>query len=322
LNYVKAPLDPKNYLYENVCCYECMQDTTEEFLTGQDDLTGKPGDFKYVKCTNCGLVYQNPRLQIETVKDFYDDDYIAYKRTKDFGILTKFYNWAMSKHDRDKETLVKKYIIINAKSEVLDIGCAVGSFLLHLKDKFNCNVSGVDFKNHQQVEGFSELKFYQGLFYEQDFNNKKYDCITMWHFLEHDYEPVKTLNCAKEILKDDGRLIIEVPRLDSLSFKLFKERWPGVQAPQHTVLFDKHHFEKFINNSGLEIVEYLPYGAFPAYFYFFTGWIFKLLKGKGLDTKKYMAPYFIGQILTLPFFMFEKHLNLSMQTIVCKKKKE
>ena len=39
--------------------------------------------------------------------------------------------------------------------------------------------------------------------------------------------------------KPDGCLIIEVPRLDSLSFRLFRDRWPGIQAPQHTALFDR-----------------------------------------------------------------------------------
>jgi hypothetical protein len=29
-------------------------------------------------------------------------------------------------------------------------------------------------------------------------------------------------------------------------------------------------------------------------------------------------PYFLGQILTAPFFLFEKRLNLAMQTVVCR----
>ena len=34
--------------------------------------------------------------------------------------------------------------------------------------------------------------------------------------------------------------------------------------------------------SGLEVVDYLPYGAFPAYFYLYAGLAFHLRKGKGL----------------------------------------
>ena len=33
-----------------------------------------------------------------------------------------------------------------------------------------------------------------------------------------------------------------------------------------------------VRAAGFEVVDYLPYGAFPAYFYLFTGVAFRLLK--------------------------------------------
>jgi SAM-dependent methyltransferase len=157
------------------------------------------------------------------------------------------------------------------------------------------------------------------LFYEQDLPDSSFDLVTMWHFLEHDYDPFRTLATAKRILKNDGRLIIEVPRLDSFSFRLFRERWPGLQAPQHTVLFTKAMLLKFVERAGLELVEYLPYGAFPPYFYLFTGVAFKFLKGKGLNLGRAIYPYFAGQILLSPMLMFERQLNLAMQTVICRR---
>ena len=74
-----------------------------------------------------------------------------------------------------------------------------------------------------------------------------------------------------------------MPRLDSRTFDWFGDRWPGLQAPQHTVLFDREHLLRLVERAGLEVVEYLPYGAFPAYFYFFTGAAFRLLRGRGLN---------------------------------------
>jgi hypothetical protein len=145
------------------------------------------------------------------------------------------------------------------------------------------------------------------------------DVITMWHFFEHDYDPNKSLEKAKTILADDGKLIIEVPRLDSLTFRLYKSKWPGVQAPQHTALYDKKCFKEMIEKHGYEIEAYLPYGAFPPYFYIFTGAYFKLF-GKGLNLNRIIFPYFLGQLLLSPVLLFKNQLNLSMQTIVCKKK--
>jgi len=116
-----------------------------------------------------------------------------------------------------------------------------------------------------------------------------------------------------------GRIVIEVPRLDSTTFRLYRDRWPGLQAPQHTVLFDREHLLAAVRSAGLEVEAYLPYGAFPAFFYFFAGAAFKVLRGKGLNLSKAIYPYFIGQILFSPILAFEKHLNFAMQTVVCRR---
>ena len=95
--------------------------------------------------------------------------------------------------------------------------------------------------------------------------------------------------------------------------------WPGLQAPQHTVLYDRTHLLRFVERAGLEVVDYLPYGAFPAYFYLFTGTAFLMLKGRGLNLKRAIYLYFLGRVLTAPLLAFEKHLNLAMQTVICRR---
>jgi 2-polyprenyl-3-methyl-5-hydroxy-6-metoxy-1,4-benzoquinol methylase len=307
------------YKKEDVNCYLCGSNRSDYYLTGEDDLTGIPGKFTYVMCRSCGMIYQNPRLSIDDVRLFYTDDYIAHRKNKRFGLLNPLYNWAMEKHDRDKIKLIKPYIALNSGSRVLDVGCAVGTFLVMLKKKYNCGIAGVDFKDTSYYPGFDEIDFYQGLFHDQKLPANSYDLITMWHFLEHDYYPRESLRKAQECLKDDGTLIIEVPRLDSITSRLYGSRWPGVQAPQHTALYSKKHLLEMVGKEGFKVVDYLAYGAFPAYFYVFSGAAFKVLKGKGLNLKKAIFPYFSGQLLLAPVMFFEKHLNLSMQTVILKK---
>lgn len=306
-------------MLETLRCYACDSDRHSHFIDAEEDLTGKPGRFTFVRCDDCGLVYQNPRLDLDAIKFYYDDEYIAHRKKTNWGPLAPLYEWAMSKHDRDKQALVRRFASLGPRSRVLDVGCAVGSFLLRLGREHGCKLTGVDFKDCSHMPGFDAIDFHLGLFYEQDLPDRGFDLITMWHFLEHDYDPLRSLAFAREKLADDGRLIIEVPRLDSVSFRLFGDRWPGLQAPQHTVLYDREHLLRFIERSGLELVEYLPYGAFPAYFYLFCGTAFKLLRGKGLDLDKAIYPYFAGQLLLTPVLLAEKQLNLAMQTVVCRR---
>lgn len=318
-NRIQELKNPSRFQYETVNCYLCGKSECTEFLIGEEDLTGKEGKFLYVKCTNCSLVYQNPRLNIGAIKEFYDNEYLAHRKKKNWGILTPLYESAMNKLDRDKEKLVKKYFPVNESTRLLDVGCAVGTFLLYMNEKYNCKISGVDFKEGLDYPGFDKIDFHEGVFYDQNIPAESMDMITMWHFFEHDYDPVRSLGVARKVLTEDGKLIIEVPRLDSLTFRLFKNKWPGVQAPQHTALYSKKTLVEILEKNGFEIEAYLPFGAFPPYFYIFTGTYFKLI-GKGLNLDRIIVPYFLGQFLLFPILLFKNYLNLSMQTVVCGKK--
>jgi len=312
-----ATIEPA--VFEAVACYYCGDTACTELVKAQDDLTGKPGDFRFVTCQTCGLAYQSPRIRIEHIREWYDGEYISHRKKTDWGPLTWFYNRAMEKHDRDKDRLVSRYCRLGPETHVLDVGCGAGTFLARVAQRYGSHVSGVDFKDLSHLPSFKLFRFHCGLFYAQDLADSAFDLVTMWHFLEHDYDPLQTLATARRVLKPEGRLIVEVPRLDSVSFRLFRERWPGLQAPQHTVLYTKAMLLKFIERAGLELVEYLPYGAFPPYFYLFAGTAFRILKGKGLNLGRAIYPYFLGQLLVSPVLLFQRRLNLAMQTVVCRK---
>lgn len=304
---------------EFVSCYGCGDTASRFFVDAEDDLTGKPGIFHFVRCEACGLAYQNPRIPIERIVQYYDDEYIAHRKKTDWGVLTRAYERALDRLDAAKERIVTRAVSLTSASDVLDVGCAVGTFLQRLRRKYGARVAGIDFKDlsaHPSLEG---VEFHRGLFYEAPLDDNRFDLVTMWHFLEHDYDPVRSLRTAARVLKLGGWLVVEVPRLDSVTFRLFGSRWPGLQAPQHTVLFDRRHLVDFVEDAGFELVEYLPYGAFPAYFYLFTGTAFRLLRGRGLNLQKAIYPYFAGRVLLAPLLAFEKHLNLAMQTVICRR---
>jgi len=308
---------PTPDMFEPVACYQCGSRDASPFCTAEEDLTGKPGRFRFVRCNACELAYQDPRLKLEHIRAYYDDEYIAHRKRTDWGMLTPLYEWAMSKHDRDKLAISRRYVDLGAASRVLDVGCGAGTFLARVRGETGASVTGVDFKDLSQLPWMGEVDFRLGLFYEQDFAQTRFDLITMWHFLEHDYDPLRSLRRARELLAPGGRLVVEVPRLDSVTFRLYGDRWPGLQAPQHTALYSRKSLLDMMARSGLDVIEHLPYGAFPPYFYLFAGAAFKLLKGRGLDLTRVIHVYFLGQALLAPVLLFERRLNLAMQTVIC-----
>jgi 2-polyprenyl-3-methyl-5-hydroxy-6-metoxy-1,4-benzoquinol methylase len=304
---------------EAVPCYLCGSWASRNFVDAEDDLGGTPGRFRFVRCLNCNLAYQNPRVRIERIGAYYDDTYIAHRKKRDWGVLTPLFERAMHKLDEDKAAIVTRYVALDSGTEVLDVGCAVGTFLAHLRQTFGVRAAGVDFKDLSSAETLQDVEFHCGLFYEADLAADRFDLVTMWHFLEHDYDPLRSLATAHRVMKPGGTIVIEVPRLDSMTFSWFGDRWPGLQAPQHTVLYDRETLLCAVKKCGFEVVDYLPYGAFPAYFYLFTGAAFRLLKGRGLNLDRAIVPYFLGQLLALPVTLFERRLNLAMQTVVCRR---
>jgi hypothetical protein len=122
---VRSRQAPSPDQFETVACYLCGAESFTPFIVGEDDLTGKPGRFTFVTCDSCGLRYQNPRLTIEHIRAYYDDEYIAHRKKSDWGVLSGFFAWVMDRHDRQKDALVSRFVSLNSQSAVLDVGCAV-----------------------------------------------------------------------------------------------------------------------------------------------------------------------------------------------------
>jgi SAM-dependent methyltransferase len=317
--YVAEPLAPASSMFERASCPSCAASDAIFFIEAEDDLTGRPGRFTFVRCAQCDLVYQSPRLTLEYVKPYYDDNYIAHQERGRWGWMAPAVAWAMGSLDRAKLSIVSRYVSLGPRSQVLDVGCGAASFLTQVRERFGAAVAGVDFVDLSSRPAFRGVEFHHGLFYEQEVGRSRFDLITMWHFLEHDYDPLRSLRHAADALAPGGRLIVEVPRLDSLSFRWFGHRWPGLQAPQHTAVYDRAALSALVSRAGLIVEDYLPYGAFPPYFYAFCGAAFHLRPGRGLDLRRAVVPYFAGQLLLLPILPLLKHANFAMQTVVCRK---
>ena len=77
----------------------------------------------------------NPRVALAHIGAYYDDQYIAHRRKKNWGLLTPLFERAMNKLDADKDSIVSRYVTLGADSQVLDVGCAVGTFLQRVHNR-------------------------------------------------------------------------------------------------------------------------------------------------------------------------------------------
>jgi hypothetical protein len=164
---------------EAVACYLCGTTHATPFVDAEDDLTGRPGSFHFVRCAGCGLAYQTPRIPLQRIADYYDDDYIAHRRTRDWGLLAPLFARAMNRLDADKDALVARYVALTRASDVLDVGCGTGSFLARLRSRYGASVAGVDFKDLSASPSLAGAEFHCSLFYEAPLAPDRFDLVTM-----------------------------------------------------------------------------------------------------------------------------------------------
>ena len=78
--------------------------------------------------------------------------------------------------------------------------------------------------------------------------------VTMFHVLEHLYDPSAYLDAAHRLLKPGGRLIVQVPNAASWQFLLLGENWTGLDVPRHLIDFRARDLETLLDHCGFEVV--------------------------------------------------------------------
>lgn len=123
--------------------------------------------------------------------------------------------------------------------DVLDVGFGTGYSLKKFKEK-GFNVTGITM-NPKELEGFENV-FYMDMC-SLDFEDKSFDLVWCRHSLEHSLIPFITLLEFKRVLKDGGKLYVEVPSDNILH----------IENPNHYSLFADHTWLAIFRKAGFRL---------------------------------------------------------------------
>lgn len=138
---------------------------------------------------------------------------------------------------------------------ILDVGCGGGLFARMLAQASRRTVIGLDYSLDAgliswHVNGVPTIC---GTLTSAPLQPGSCAMITMFHILEHLYDPRAYLEAARELLMPGGRLIVQVPNAASWQCLLFGHRWNGVDAPRHLILFRDTDLEFLLTRCGFHI---------------------------------------------------------------------
>ncbi|MCF7805085.1 MAG: class I SAM-dependent methyltransferase [Candidatus Marinimicrobia bacterium] len=200
--------------------------------------------FYVMKCQNCDLVFLgNPPEDESLYDEFYagsgdsGEDYHA-----DSPVLTLR---EMYHINAQRIELITRF---ENTGFLLDIGCGNGFFLASLKEQTSIDGLGVDIAGDavefaRREFGVAAKTATIGDLLEEE---HRFDIITLWHVLEHFKDPFRILRKVHALLKPGGACVIEVPNLNSLKFRLAREKWEGGNHPRYhrTFLRRRHSGER------------------------------------------------------------------------------
>ena len=138
---------------------------------------------------------------------------------------------------------------------VLDVGCG-GALLGRLLKERGYNVFGLDFSKQAAEIGWHQngVPVATGIFTSAPFPTGTFGAITMFHVLEHLYDPGAYLEAAWHLLKPGGRLIVQVPNAASWQALLFREHWNGFDLPRHLINFRAADIQSLVSQKRFNVL--------------------------------------------------------------------
>jgi SAM-dependent methyltransferase len=135
---------------------------------------------------------------------------------------------------------------------LLDIGCGDGTFLLAARDRKGWNVSGTEM--NPATARMAGLNVYETIEEAQEAADAPFDCITLWHSLEHLRDPRATLTQLAGSLKlDGGVLVVAVPDAGGLQAGVFRSGWFHLDVPRHLYHFNERSLRHLLEATGFSI---------------------------------------------------------------------
>lgn len=237
-------------------CPVCGSTAIRNVLSVKDkSVSGET--FPVDECGQCGLRFTQNIPDAESIIPYYrSDNYISHSNTAK-GIINRMYQAVRKRTLKQKRKLVGRVTGIK-KGVLLDIGSGTGAFVREMV-MHGWQVMGLEPDEGARVvarEQFdTELKEINW-FYE--LRDGVFDAITLWHVLEHVHDLPGYVSRCRNLLKENGRLIIAVPNYTSKDADIYHDSWAAYDVPRHLYHFSPASMKTLMERNGMKILQYHP----------------------------------------------------------------
>lgn len=236
-------------------CPLCSSEDISLYLKVTDYFLSRE-KFSLFRCADCRFIFTQDHPDEAGIGRYYEsDEYLSHSETKS-SLFSSIYRISREMMLRRKVRIVRNFSG-HKQGIILDIGSGTGYFLNAMQEA-GWNAKGVEI--NEKARQVSVSKFVLEIMVPEQLHNhqsESFDCITLWHVLEHIPDPFRYSHEINRLLKPGGSCIVALPDCNSYDASHYKEFWAAYDVPRHLWHFTPDTFKIFVEKSGFEIKEIL-----------------------------------------------------------------
>jgi SAM-dependent methyltransferase len=249
----RASAGAMSSLLETVPCDICGSTQSQQLFSKRETRTwwiakctddarlDRDHAFAIVRCSDCGHVYVNPRMQ----RAISDDIYARY--------------WRNLEPPKVRSSDYARYVCrqlaaLHPRGELLDFGCGWGS-VLAAAGLEGWRATGVEVDERKvafcREQGLTAI---YGDLLDQPFPAETFDAAIAEQVFEHLYTPVAYMKEVQRVLKPGGVFYVAVPNFGGIAAKLKGAHWDLVHPVSHVRYFDRRSLADMARRCGFEVL--------------------------------------------------------------------
>lgn len=261
---------------EEISCPICASGAFSEHFRAVDNSGTAPGAFRLVRCDGCNLIYLNPRPTVTSLGACYGAEYAAHRAPDDQrlrkltridrAVLARYYGWRFVNGSGPawlaglfRKTFAShrkniRFFPFEGAGRVLDVGCGSGAYLEILREG-GWSVAGVEIDPDaaERAGAMRSLDVHAGTILDAPFPLGSFDVVTMWHVLEHVWNPNEVVDRVAELLAPGGLFVVSTPAIDGYAAATLREHWYHIDVPRHLLHFTRKRLTGFIADRGFDV---------------------------------------------------------------------
>jgi 2-polyprenyl-3-methyl-5-hydroxy-6-metoxy-1,4-benzoquinol methylase len=232
--------------FQWVSCGLCGNRITENHLRIQ----------RLARCTDCGLIFVNPRPLAEAITALYDKEYFkcatpvrgGYENyLADEPEINRTFERRLARLERQLPGFTGK--------KLLDVGCAAGFFLTVAREH-GWEAQGLEICDElAQIGRKQGFDVTVGNADEAEFPAGMFEAVTLWDVIEHLPNPVATLSHMRQWMAPGAHLVLTTPDAGSFLAKLLRSNWLGYRSlDEHLYFYSRKTIRAMLAAAGFRTV--------------------------------------------------------------------